>query len=194
MHEIAKSPSRRVTVLSRGSSNETLPSAPLDPYGSKIIIDERSFLGGLQGVSFQPLMKCKEKGLIWEDGRPHWRNAKTGKSRRNPHGVEWMWMGGKRLVKHLQVYDTGQQEAMLRWLLLREFGQPMTCPFPWGEKRKEDWHDTFIMGQQGVWMHYDDMVILFSMHQLYDGGMMRQQSHLLLWRIGREQGKNFSHT
>ena len=103
-------------------------------------------------------------------------------------------MGGKILISLLQVYDTGHQEAMLRWLLLREFGQPMTCHFPWGEKRKEDWQDTFIMGQQGVWMHYDDMVILFSLHKLYDGGMVRQQSHLLLWTIGREQGQIFSHT
>ena len=42
-------------------------------------------------------------------------------------------------------------------------------------------------------MHYDDMVIFFSLHQLYDGGMMRQQSHLLLWRIEREHGYIFSH-
>ena len=72
-----------------------------------------------------------------------------------------MWMGSKSLLNHLKVYETGQQEAMLRWLLLREFVQAMTCPFPWGEKRKEDWQDTFIMGQQGVWMHYDGMVIFF---------------------------------
>ena len=69
----------------------------------------------------------------------------------------------------------------------------MTCPFLWGEKRKEDWWDGFIMGQQGVWIHYDCMVILFSLHQLYVGGMMRQQRHLLLWRIEREQAKSWSH-
>ena len=50
------------------------------------------------------------------------------------------------------------------------------------------------MGHQGVWMHCDDMVIMFSLHELYDGGMMRQQRHLLLWRIGREQGHICSHT
>ena len=38
-------------------------------------------------------------------------------------------------------------------------------------------------------MHYDDMVIMLSPHELYDGGMMRQQRHLLLWRIRREQGQ-----
>ena len=50
------------------------------------------------------------------------------------------------------------------------------------------------MGQQGVWMHYGDMLIIFSPHRLYDGGMVRQKSHFLLWRIGREQGQIFSHT
>ena len=80
------------------------------------------------------------------------------------------------------------------WLLLRDFGQPMACPLPWGEKRREDWQDTFIMGQKGVWMHYDNVIIMFALHRLYDGGMRRQQRHLLLWRIEREQGKNFSHT
>ena len=46
------------------------------------------------------------------------------------------------------------------------------------------------MGKQGVWMHYNNM---FSPHMFYDGGMMRQQRHLLLWRIEREQGKSCSH-
>ena len=43
-------------------------------------------------------------------------------------------------------------------------------------------------------MHHGDEIIMFSPHRLYDGGMVRQQSHLLLWRIGREQGQIFSHT
>ena len=49
------------------------------------------------------------------------------------------------------------------------------------------------MGQQGVWMHYDDIIIMFSPHELYDGGMSGQQRHFFLWRIEREQGKSFSH-
>ena len=42
-------------------------------------------------------------------------------------------------------------------------------------------------------MHYDGMVIMFSLHKLYDGGMMRQKRHLLLWRIEGEQGQSCSH-
>ena len=53
------------------------------------------------------------------------------------------------------------------------------------------WQGTLIMGQQGVWIHYDGMIIMFSLHNVYDGGMMRQQRSLLLRRIGREQGQNF---
>ena len=37
-------------------------------------------------------------------------------------------------------------------------------------------------------MQYDDAIIMFSPHGLYDGGMRRLQRLLLLWRIGREQG------
>ena len=75
-HKIARIPWRRVTTLSSGRNKEAFLSAPLDSYGSKIIIDEISFIGGLHGVAFQHFMKCKEKGLISKDGRPHWRNAK----------------------------------------------------------------------------------------------------------------------
>ena len=64
MHEMAKTPWRRVTTLSRGSSKEALPSDPLDPYGFKMIIAMRSFLGDLQGVSFQHPIECKKKNLI----------------------------------------------------------------------------------------------------------------------------------
>ena len=49
------------------------------------------------------------------------------------------------------------------------------------------------MGQQGVWMHCDDLVILISLHRLYHGVMMRQQKHLLVWRIERGQGQSCSH-
>ena len=50
-HEIAKTPWRRVTVLSRGSSKEALPSGPLDPFESKGLMGERSSLKYLQGVT-----------------------------------------------------------------------------------------------------------------------------------------------
>ena len=42
-------------------------------------------------------------------------------------------------------------------------------------------------------MHCDDLVIFLSLHQLYDGVMMMQQRHVLLWRIERGQGQSCSH-
>ena len=69
----------------------------------------------------------------------------------------------------------------------------MAYPSSRGMREEDTWQGTCIMGQQGVWMHYYDMIILFSLHQLYDGGMMRQQRPLLLWRIKRGQGKSCSH-
>ena len=103
-----------------------------------MIVDMRSSLRDLQGDAFQHFMRGKEKKLFVEDGRSHWRNTKMQNDEKLPEGVEWMWMGGKRLVNHLQVYDTGQQEAMLRWLLLREFGQENTYPLSWGVKKEEE--------------------------------------------------------
>ena len=35
-------------------------------------------------------------------------------------------------MSHLHIYDTGQQEAWLRWLLLKEFDHHMTYPLPKG--------------------------------------------------------------
>ena len=70
--------------------------------------------------------------MLWEIGGPHWRSAKVKNDRKHPHGVEWMWMKSKRLLSHLKIYDTGQQEAKLCWLLLREFGHHETYPFPKG--------------------------------------------------------------
>ena len=89
-HEIAKTPWRRVTTLSRGSSKEAFLLAPLDPYGFNMIIGERSFLGGLQGVAFQHPVECKEKNLIWEDGSPFWRNTNMEEDRRYSSGDKWM--------------------------------------------------------------------------------------------------------
>ena len=51
-HETAKTPWRRFIGMSRGSSEEALPSAHFDPYGFKMIIGVRYFLGDLQGVAF----------------------------------------------------------------------------------------------------------------------------------------------
>ena len=42
-------------------------------------------------------------------------------------------------------------------------------------------------------MHCDDTIIMFSPHELYDGGMMGRQRQLLLWRIKGEKGHNCSH-
>lgn len=97
MHEIAKTPWRRVTTLSRSSSKEALPSAHLYSYGFKMIFGERYSLGGLQGVEFQHPMKCKKKNLIWEDGNLLWRSTKVEIGRRHPSVVKWMWMEIKKL-------------------------------------------------------------------------------------------------
>ena len=43
-------------------------------------------------------------------------------------------------------------------------------------------------------MHYDGMIIMFLIHDLYDGRMRRHQKLLLLWRNFREKGQIFSHT
>ena len=103
-------------------------------------------------------------------------------------------MERKKLVRYLQIYDTGQQEAWLRWLLLKYFGHLETYPLSKGMREEGVWQDTCIIGKQGVWMTYDDIIIIFSPHDLYDGGMRRQQKILLLWRILGEHGQIFSHT
>ena len=55
------------------------------------------------------------------------------------------------------------------------------------------------MGQKRVWAHYVDMtffisITMFSLHDLYDGGMGKQQNILLLWMFLGEQEKSCSHT
>ena len=122
-------------MLSRGSSEEALPSTHLDPYGFKMIIGVRSFLGDLQGVAFQHPMECKKKNLIWEKGSLHWKGTKVYHDGRHSHWEEWEWMESKKLVSYLQIYDTGQQEAWLRWLLLKEFGRHGTYNFSNGLRR-----------------------------------------------------------
>lgn len=104
--------------------------------------------------------------------------------------IEWMSTESKKLVSYLQIYDTGQQEAWLHWLLLKEFGHhPLS---------KVIWQDTCIFEQQRVWMHGVDMIfmsfIIFSSHGLYDGSMGRQKNPLLLCLFLGEQEQIFSRT
>ena len=111
---------------------ETLLLAYLDPYGFKMVTGVGASLGDLQEVAFQHPMKCKGKNLIWENGSLHWRSTKMEHGGRHPHLDEWVWMVSKRLVSNLHIYDTGQQEAWLRWLLLKELGHHMTYPLSKG--------------------------------------------------------------
>ena len=64
---------------------------------------------------------------------------------RHPNVDEWVWMVSKRLVSHLHIYDTGQQEAWLCWILLKEFGHHVIYPSPKGMLVEETWKDTCII-------------------------------------------------
>ena len=112
--------------------------------------------------------------------------------------VEWMWLMSKELGGYLQIYDTGQQEAWLRWLLLKEFGHHLAYTLPKSRRKEERWQDTCIIGQHRVWMHGVDMIlislIVSSSHELYDGSIGRQQIILLLWLFLGEQEQIRSHT
>ena len=108
-------------------------------------------------------------------------------------------MVSKRFVSHLHIYYMGQQEAWLHWLLLKEFGHHVTYPSSKGMLVGEIWHGTRIIWQQGVWVHYVAItffmsIIIFSPHDLYDGGVKGKQELLLLWLLLGEYGQNFSHT
>ena len=76
----------------------------------------------------------------------------------------------------MQIYDTGQQEAWLRWLLLKEFGHHLAYILSKG-MRMEMWQDAGIMEQQIVWVHSDDVTFMSftmsSLHILYDESMRR---------------------
>ena len=114
----------------------------------------------------------------------------------DPKVIEWMWMMSKNLERYLQIYDTGKLEAWLCWLLLKEFGRH---PLSKGMWVKKVWKDACIIRKQGVWKHCVDMnffisITMFSPHDLYDGGMGRQQNIFLLWMFLGEQGQIFSHT
>ena len=106
------------------------PTTHLGPYRVSLILEK---------VAFQNPMKCKDRDLVWEDGSPHGRSTKMKRRRNHPQVIEWMWLMSKELGGYLQIYDTGQQEAWLRWLLLKEFG-----PHPLS---KGMWLDTFIFEQ-----------------------------------------------
>ena len=78
------------------------------------------------------------------------------------------------------MYDTGQQDATLRWLLLKEVGQHMTYRTSMGMWLVRTWHHTSIIWQQGFWLQWGDVtifmsIIMFSLQGLYDGGVRRQQ-------------------
>ena len=127
---------------------ETLFPTYLDPYGFNLVIGKGYSLVYLQEIAFQHPMKCKGRNLIWEGGSLHWRSTKMEHGQRHPHLDEWVWMVSKRLVSHLHIYDTGQQEAWLHWLLLKEFGQHVTYPSSKGMLVEETWQGTCIIWQQ----------------------------------------------
>ena len=84
----------------------------------------------------------------------------------------------------------------MRWILLKEFGHHPLSTGMWG---KDVWQDACIIGQQGVWTRCVDIeffisITMFTLHDLYYGGMGRQQNLLLLWLFLGEQGHIFSHT
>ena len=62
----------------------------------------------LEKIAFQNPMKCKDRDLVWENGSPHRRSTKMKRRRKNPQGVEWMWLMSKELGGYLQIYDTRQ--------------------------------------------------------------------------------------
>ena len=108
--------------------------------------------------------------------------------------TEWEWMERKKLESYLQIYDTGKQEAWLCWLLLKKSSHHVTYPLSKGMWVEEVWQDTCIIGQQGVWMNCVDMtffisIIMYSPHDLYDGGMRRQKKLLLLGLFLGKQGR-----
>ena len=94
----------------------------------------------------------------------------------------------KRLESHLKIYDTGQQEARLCWLLLKEFGHYMTHSISKSWLVDEPWHGTCIIGKKGVWMYWGDVIyfisnIMLLLHSLYGDDVGRKQELLLLWKF-----------
>ena len=149
------------------------PTTYLDPHRVKLILGK---------IAFQGPMRCRN--MIWDDGSPHGRSTNMKGGRRHPQLVEWMWMVSKEQVSYLQIYDTGQQEAWLRWLFLKEFGHHLAYIISKGMMMEKMWKDVGIMEQQRVWMHSDDATFIsFTMsssHVLYDESIRKQQEPLFL--------------
>ena len=87
-------------------NEKILPLVYLDPYGFNMVIDEWSSYGYLQEVALQNPMKCRDSDLAWEDGILHWRNTHLEHDSRHSPLVGWVMLMSKRLVSHLQIYDT----------------------------------------------------------------------------------------
>ena len=113
-----------------------LPTTYFAPYGINLVIEE---------IAFQYPMKCKDKNLIWEDGILHWRSAIFGHDDRHSPWVGWVKLMSRRLGKHLQIYDTRQQDAILCLLLLKEFGHHMTHSILKSRMVDGTWHGTYII-------------------------------------------------
>ena len=110
------------------------PTTYLDPHRAKLILGK---------IAFQDPMKCNN--MILDDGIPHGRSTKMKDGRRHTQLVDWMWMVSKNLVSYLQIYDTRQQEAWLRWLLLKEFGHHLAYTLSKGMRMEKMWQDADIM-------------------------------------------------
>ena len=91
--------------------------------------------------------------------------------------IEWIWLTIKELGGYMKIYDTEQQEAWLRWLLLKEFGDHLSNTLPKSRRMEQRGKDTCIIEQHRVWMHGVDVIlisfIMSSSHELYDGSMGR---------------------
>jgi len=61
--------------------------------------------------------------------------------------IEWMWLMSKELGGYLQIYDIGQHEAWLDWLLLKEFGHHLENTLPKNGRIEKRCQDTCIIEQ-----------------------------------------------
>ena len=164
-----------------------------------MVIDEWSSFEDLWEISFQHPMKFKDRNLILDDGILHWRDTNFEHDDRHSPLVGWAMLMSKRLESHLHIYDIGQQEAWLRWLLLKEFGHHVTYPYSKGMLVDRTWHGTCIIWQQEVLVYWGDVIsfistIMLLLHGLYVGSVGRQQELLFLWMFLGEYGLIFFHT
>ena len=135
--------------------------------------------------------------MDWEKGIPHEKSTKWKRRKIHPQVVEWMWLMCKEMGGYLKIYDIGQQEAWLCWLLLKEFGHHLEHSFSRRMGLEERWQDVCIMGKKRAGIHGADMaylsVMLPSSHELHDVSMRRQQALGLLELSWREHKHIFSH-